>query len=197
MARRTKQSSEDTPTRHTVVLSDVESMYWKLTWDIQQFNDIQRNSPDFVEPLAYAAINVCIAARSLRDWTVSTFVEQRRAEKRPIKESDVVDHILAHVTQQGMCEAIANTAKHARFHEGKWARGSVRVDIAEPNEDDPGGLILRHLHEDGAWPSLALNAFMSLESNWWGELQNLGFAFARTPPAWRQRQIQEIFGKAP
>ena len=166
----------------------------ELAWDIQQFDNIQRNYPEDVEPLGYAAINVCIAAASLRNWTVSQYVEMKRADGALIKEADVTTHIYRYVTQQVMCEAIANTAKHARFSEGKWTGGSVRIDFEEPSEDDPGGLILRHLHDNGAMPSIALNAFMSLETNWWGELQNLGFAFSRSPPGWRQREIRKIFG---
>ena len=194
MAKGRKATSNENPARHTVVISDVESMYWKLSWDIQQFDEIQRNYPEVVEPLAYAAINVCISAVSLRDWTVATFVAKSRANGKKVKESIVVDHIHKHVLQQAMCEAIANTAKHARFHEGKWEGGSVRIDFEESDEDDSGGLVLRHIHEDGAFTSIALNAFMSMDSNWWAELQNLGFAFPRTPPEWRQRQLQKIFG---
>ncbi len=194
MIRRSPTS--ELPSRHTVVVSDVESMFWKLSWDIIQFDDLQRNQPDLIEPLAYAAINVCIAASSLRDWAVSAFVSKTRESGRKVTEAEVVKHIHAHVLQQAMCEAIANTAKHSRFNEGQWVGGSVRVEFDEPSEDDPGGLILRHIHEDGAYSGIALNAFMNLESNWWGVLQNLGFAFPRTPPEWRQRQLRAIFGRA-
>lgn len=183
--------------RHTAVISDVPAMFWKLAWDIDQFDDIQRSDPDLVEPLAFAAINVCVSAASLRDWVATAFVAKRRSEGRKTSKKEVVDHIYRHVQQQQMCEAIANTAKHSRFSEGDWLGGSVIIDSVEPSEDDPGGLILRHLHADGAYNSIALNAFMSLEMNWWGELQNLGFAFPRIGPEWRQRRIRRIFGKRP
>lgn len=190
---RTPESSE-LPKRHTVVVSDVESMFWKLYWDIHQFDEIQRNDPYVVEPLAYAAINVCIAASSLRAWTVSAFVSDRRALGKKVTESEVISHIHHHVSQQAMCEAIANTAKHSRFNEGQWVGGSVRIDFEEPSEDDPGGLILRHIHRDGAYSGVALNAFINLESNWWAELQNLGYSFPRTPPEWMQRKLRAMFG---
>ena len=116
MAKCRTPTSNENPARHTVVISDVVSMYWKLSWDIQQFDEIQRDYPEVVEPLAYAAINVCISALSLRDWTVAAFVAKSRADGKKVNESMVVDHIHKHILQQAMCEAIANTAKHARFH---------------------------------------------------------------------------------
>ena len=68
------------------------------------------------------------------------------------------------------------------------------MDVDEPSEEDEGGLILRHIYDNGQYSSVALNSFMYLETNWWGELQNLGFAFPRAPPEWRQRQLRAIFG---
>jgi hypothetical protein len=186
------QLNQQTPERHTAVISNVPGMFWKLAWDIDQFDDIQRNDPILGDPLAFAAINVCISASSLRGWAVAAVVAKQRLEGKKIEEKQVSDHIYQHVEQQRMCEAIANTAKHSRFREAEWQGGHVRIDYEEPTEDDPGGLILRHIHEDGAFTSIALNAFMCLERNWWGELQNLGFAFPHTDPEWRQRRIREL-----
>jgi hypothetical protein len=186
------QLNHQTPERHTGVITDAPGMFWKLAWDIDQFDDIQRNDPSLEEPLAFAAINVCISASSLRAWTVTSYVAQQRLKGNKISDKEVSDHIYQHVEQQRMCEAIANTAKHSRFKEAEWRGGYVSVDFDDPTEDDPGGLILRHIHEDGAFTSKALNAFMCLERNWWGELQNLGFAFDRTGPEWRQRRIRAL-----
>lgn len=182
------------PSRHTVVISDVPSMYWKLVWDIDQFGEIQRYDSELMEPLAFSAINVCISASSLRDWVVTAYVARQRSEDRKAQRDQVIEHIYRHISQQKMCEAIANTAKHSRFNEGQWTGGSVRIDFDEPTEDAPGGFILRHVHEDGVFSSIALNAFDSLRRNWWGELQNLGFAFPNTAPAWQQVRLQRLFG---
>lgn len=178
------------PTRHTVVISDVPSMYWKLVWDIDQFGEIQRFDSELVEPLAFSAINVCISAASLRDWVATAYVARQRSAGKKIQRDEVIEHIYSHVRQQKMCEAIANTAKHSSFSEGQWSGGFVRIDFDEPTEDSSGGFILRHVHEDGAFTSIALNAFDSLRRNWWGELQNLGFAFPNTVPAWQQLRLQ-------
>lgn len=91
-----------------------------------------------------------------------------------------------------MCEAIANTAKHSRFDEGRWRDGFVRIDFDAPTEDNPGGIILRLMNVDGPFTSIALNAFMLLERNWWAELQNLGFAFPNIDPEWRQRRYKSM-----
>jgi hypothetical protein len=179
-----------TPALHTVVISDVPSMFWKLAWDIDQFDDIQRNDPDIFEPLAFAAINVCISATSLRDWVVLAYL----ANAGTMTKEKVMEHIHDHVPQQKTCGAIANTAKHSGFREGKWSGGSVRIDLDEPDEDFPGGLILRHVHANDASTNIALNEFMSLERNWWNELQNLGFTFPNIGPEWRQRRIRAKFG---
>lgn len=184
------------PVTHTAAIANVEGMFWKLAWDIDQFDDIQRGRPELIEPLAFAAINVCISATSLRDWVAATYVSQMRENGQSAAKSEVVDHIYRHVRQQRMCEAIANTAKHSRFDESGWKGGSVRVTLLEPSEDDPGGYVLEHVHEGGAYTSMALKAFESLERNWWGELQNLGFAFPHTGPEWRQQHIRKRLGKA-
>lgn len=68
------------PTRHTAVIGDVSTMWQKLAWDIQVFDDIQRDAPQEREPLGFAAVNVCIAASSLRNWTETAFAQRRRRE---------------------------------------------------------------------------------------------------------------------
>jgi len=172
-------------------------MWEKLSWDIAQFDDIQRGSPDLPEPLGFAAINVCIAAASLRDWTVAAFVERRRREKRPVKERDVIEHIFEHVPQQRMCEAIANTAKHSRMRPGLWPGGTVRLEWEDDSEIDPPQYVLRHIHADGGFESIALNAFGTMQRCWWGELQNLGFAFSANVVSyeWQQRRLRAMFGE--
>lgn len=194
---RRRGSSGEGAGRHTAVVVDVPSMWEKLVWDVDKFEEIQRDHPDLPEPLGFAAINVCISASSLRHWAVGAFRRRRRAEGEPVSERDVLDHIYAHVPSQRMCEAIANTAKHASFDAGGWPGGSVRPESREPDEDDPGGYVLQHVHEDGAYESIALNAFGALTRSWWGELQNLGFAFPGGVATieWKQRKLRTMFGR--
>ena len=103
--------------------------------------------------------NQCLHRRSeLADWTVTSFVARKRDEGKPTTDADVRAHIHARVRQQGMCEAIANTAKHSRLKDRMWPDGEVRIDWNDASEDDPAGFILRHVHPGGI-QSIALNAF--------------------------------------
>lgn len=171
-------------------------MWEKLTWDIQQFDQIQRSNPDIPEPLGFAAINVCISAASLRDWTLAAVMRRRRAEKMPVNKQAVLDHIYENVPQQKMCEAIANTAKHAALSTSRWPNGAVQLTYEDDSESDPPSYVLRHIHSDGISESIALNAFGTLQRCWWSELKNLDFDIGTNPLGfeWRQRQLREIFG---
>lgn len=191
-----KRSVGGDPRKHTAIIGDVETMWQKLVWDSHQFDQIQRGNPDLKEPLGFAAINVCIAAASLADWTVASVVARRRDAGKPTTDAKVREHIYAHVPQQAMCEAIANTAKHARLKDGLWPDGEVRIDWEDASEDDPPGFFLRHVHPDGI-QSIALNAFGVLQRHWWGELQNLGFPFSGNIGEfeWWQRHVETIFGR--
>lgn len=195
MATRKRPVGGD-PRKHTAIIGDVETMWQKLVWDIHQFDQIQRSNPDLKEPLGFAAINVCIAAASLADWTVASVVARRRDEGKLTTDGDIRAHIHAHVPQQAMCEAIANTAKHARLKDGLWLDGEVRIDWEDASEHDPPGFILRHIHP-GGMQSIALNAFGVLQRNWWAELQKLGYTFSGNIGEfeWWQRHIESIFGR--
>lgn len=176
--------------RHTVTIASVEDLYWKLVWDVLRLDDIQRGGTKDPEPLAYAAINVCIAAVSLRDWTVAALLgpDATKAEKIGLYEK-----IRASVAAQVMCEAVANTAKHSSFREDRWIGGSLSIVDVPADEDDPGGLRLQ-LSPPQPSGGIALNAFLTMEEEWWTTLQNLGIGFPRRPPEWRQRQLRAIFG---
>jgi len=191
-----KRSVDGDPRKHTAIIGDVETMWQKLVWDIHQFDQIQRSNPDLREPLGFAAINVCIAAASLADWTVASYVRRQRAEGKRTTDADVRTHIHHHVPQQAMCEAIANTAKHACLREGLWLDGEARIEWEDASEYNPSGFILRHVDSSGT-QSIALNAFNTLQCNWGGELQNLDFLFSSNIGEfeWWQRHFESIFGR--
>lgn len=191
-----KRSLGGDPRKHTAIIGDVETMWQKLVWDIHQFDQIQRGNPDLKEPLGFAAINVCITAASLADWTVASVVERQRNEGKPTTDASVRKDIYTRVRQQAMCEAIANTSKHSRLKDGLWPDGEVRIDWEDASEDNPSGFILRHVHPDGI-QNIALNAFGVLQHNWWGALQYFGFAFSGSIGEfeWWQRHVEAIFGR--
>ena len=91
---------------HTVVIGSAVDMWSKLAWDVDVFEDIQRSFPNEKQPLAYAAINVCIAAISLRDW-VQAAVKHRAGDEW--NKDAFFQDLRDAVPELVVCEAIANT----------------------------------------------------------------------------------------
>jgi hypothetical protein len=181
-------------TMHTAVIGTVVEMWEKLAWDIDIFEDIQRRYPDETQPLAYAAINVCIAAASLGDWVLKTIEPQFSAESA----SRIRDQIAAQVPELNMCRAIANTAKHLEYKESRWAGGRVDLVWEEGDEYGPPGYALYHVHNDGQSMTLAFNSFQALKEAWWKTLVAEGLATGQMPsPKWMQNKLTRIFGPAP
>lgn len=194
MQRPSSQSVQPT-TLHTAIIGDAGNMWSKLAWDADVCRDVQISYPSEQQPLAYAAINVCIAAWSLRNWVEGELIRRARTQGAKF---DIAAHRVAMntaVPEQAMCEAIANTAKHARHEDGGWPGGQVSLDWQEGDEDCPEGFELRHLNGDGGGGALAVNSFHALCENWWKFLNTLGLAqeVPRTPE-WQQNKLRRIFG---
>jgi len=147
--------------------------------------------PDEPEPLAYAAINVCIAANSLKDWVQKAVPRSDRATKEALDQE-----IRSAIPLQAMCDAIANTSKHSSHSDGYWG-GSVSLAWEEGDEWAPEGYVLRHVDADGAPGGvygLAANHFNALLDSWWTFLltRSLVKPDQRTP-AWMQRKLRRTF----
>ena len=185
-------------TRHTAVIRDPASMWSKLAWDVEVFRDIQVSYPDEPESLAYAAVNVCIAAWSLRNWVESVRGRNQRRLGIDFDRRAFFDEIAQAIPEQAACDAIANTAKHARLNDGEWAGGRVSLDWQEGDEDCPPGYVLHHFNEDGRYEGLAVNRFVSLCDHWWTWLEANAMAIGmRRIPDWQQRKLRRIFGDRP
>ncbi|MFZ3005384.1 MAG: hypothetical protein WA047_04360 [Phenylobacterium sp.] len=170
-------------------------MWSKLAWDADVCRDVQISYPRERQPLAYAAINVCIAASSLRDWVISELTGRARAAGLKIDEKAHHKAMNAAVPEQAMCEAIANTAKHARHRDGGWPGGQVSLEWQEGDEDCPPGYMLHHLNGSGCAGALAVNSFEALCGNWWNFLRALDLAGDRSrTPEWQQNKLRRIFG---
>ncbi|WP_158266327.1 hypothetical protein [Allosphingosinicella deserti] len=169
-------------------------MWTKLTWDAEVFREIQIAYPDEPEPLAYAAINVCIAAQSLRNWVENSLAIEARKRKEKFSADLFLADLYYHIPQQAMCEAIANTAKHARYNDERWPGGEVRLEWHEGNEDAPPGYMLRQAEAGETVGELAANRFQELCDHWWAylSLRNLSAGTSRLP-AWQQRKLHRIF----
>ncbi|WP_246806901.1 hypothetical protein [Ensifer sp. ENS04] len=184
-------------TKHTAVIGTVVQMWEKLAWDIDVFEDIQRHYPSEKQPLAYAAINICIAAESLRDWVIETIRSQSPADSKPPRDS-IRDRLAADIPQMHMCTAIANTAKHHNFREGRWTGGRVEIAWDEGGEDMPSGFALYHIDGNGR-SKLAFSSFKALKDAWWNTLVAEGLAEPVTEgtiptPEWMQNKLARIFG---
>lgn len=178
--------------QHTVVIGTAVDMWSKLAWDVDVFDDIQRSYPDEALPLAYAAINVCIAATSLRDW-VQAAVKQRAGNTW--NKQDFFQDLRDAVPELAACEAIANTSKHSHFRSGGWVGGRVELIWDDGDEDAPSGYLLYHAASDRQSSCIALSRFTDLSRNWWKHLEHLGLTDGNTQVAeWYSNKMARIFG---
>lgn len=184
--------------RHTAVIGDPISLWSKLAWDIDVFRDIQVSYPDETEPLCYASINVCLSAWSLRNWLESVQARDARRRGETLDSEAFYAEIARTILEQAACEAIANTAKHARLRDGDWPGGEVRLEWREGDEDVPPGYVLLHWSAGAGHEGLAISRFDSLCDHWWAHLNSLGLADGHHRiPDWQQRMLHRIFGRSP
>lgn len=190
-----RPASKRPPIDHTVVINTPAQMLDKLAWDIDVFDDIQRRAPDEKQPLAYAAINVCIAAESLRNWAERELVSFSRLRGADTDRASVLADIHRSIPHQRICDAVANTSKHAGLHEEDWEGGTVRMIWDDPSEDDPGGFSLQH---DGPNGKVSAHAnFTTLLKDWRDFL--LASGLVKEPirlPDWQQHKLRRLFGRA-
>lgn len=180
--------------KHTAIISDPVGMWSKLAWDVRIFRDIQVSCPDEVQPLAYAAINVCIAAASLQDWA-ETFLERKSKEAQESWNKDAFYRdVVATIPEQPVCVAIANTSKHSKFRERKWINGEVRLTWEEADEDIPSGYVLSHVISGSHSEGFAISRFDTLCRNWWAYLAAHGLTNGQTDvPEWQTNKLNRIF----
>lgn len=171
-------------------------MWEKLAWDVDVFQDIQRSYPTEEQPLLYSAINVCISAWSLEQWTLAAWTQHLRDRGEAPSRQKFDQLVLSYVPEHPICSAIANTAKHAAYRDGGWPDGEVSLSWADGDEDVPPSFILYHLSPGGVSQTLAFNTFGQVQSNWWRLLVSIGFAHGDQPsPKWMQNKLRRIFGE--
>jgi hypothetical protein len=196
MSRKTRSNRDKSRSAklHTVLIDDPIAMWHKLLWDIDCFENIQRAaySEDEDEPLAYAALNVCIAATSLGDWVVTDWGRKQREKGLTFKRSDFLAQILEAVPVQRICLAIANTAKHSEYQEREWTGGYASLSFEPSDEHSPGGLTL-YYRQDGQQTS-AFASFDALGQTWGRLLVELGYGDISLPsPRWWKQKMRRIF----
>ena len=133
----------------------------------------------------------------MRDWAETAFCRRARDAGLKFDAKRFEAELMQAVPAQAMCEAIANTAKHSRFDDGKWPNGQVTIDWEDGDEDSPSGWILRN-HVGGASRGLAVNGFADLPKDWWTHLVVLDLVEGPMRlPEWQQRKLKRMFGRPP
>lgn len=183
-------------TKHTAIISDPVSMWSKLAWDADCFRDIQTSYPDEREPLAYAAINVCIAAASLQDWVEESLKRTAKEAGAPWDKVTLYtfyQDVTSAVPEQSACVAIANTSKHSEFRERRWVNGEVLLAYEEGDENVPSGYVLYHAIADSHSEGVAVSRFDDLCRNWWKFLTVRGLTEGRSDmPEWKNNKLNRI-----
>lgn len=184
----------DETKKHTAIINDPVGMWSKLAWDADVFSDIQKSYPDERQPLAYAAINVCIAASSLQSWVEAFLKRKSRKSKEPWVADTFRQGILETIPEQPACIAIANTSKHSGFRERPWHNGEVRLSWEEGDEDTPSGYVLYHVISGGHSESIAVSRFDALCRNWLTYLAAHRLTNGQTDmPEWRTNKLNRMF----
>jgi len=171
-------------------------MWEKLAWDVDQYQDIQRSHPREKQPLAFAAINVCIAAWSLGQWVKCAWKQERRLAGEKANDKLFYDLIQRLVPAQAICASVANTAKHAAHQDQEgWEGGEVRLDWEDGDENIPPTFVLRHVDSNQMKMEAAYSTFEAVRNDWWTCLVTLGFASGtQRSPEFMQNKLRRIFG---
>lgn len=170
-----KPKSALSPVLRTAIIASSVDMWKKMTWNLHSFQDLQRENPDEVdlEPLVYAAINLCISAQSLKEWVRGEVLRSKRAGGENYSDQDFMGEVKSGVPLQEMCDAIANTVKHSRLNENEWVGGTLRVSYIEADEYTPDAHLLEHSTDGQSW-YISANALADLRHQWWSLLQHFG-----------------------
>lgn len=186
------------PTRHTVLINNATTMWEKMYWDIAVFEDIQRSYPTENQPLVFSAINACISAWSLQEWTwKETSRSGRKNGDARSEKKKFIKKLNEEVLIQGMCADIANTAKHGEYGEKGWPGGAISLEWVSGSEDTPPGFML--------WRSgvragvrgrvLLFDDFVDLPAKWWHFLKAQSLVSCDQPtPDWLRHKFARIFG---
>lgn len=192
--RKRRDSSKHSPILHTLILDDIRTAWEKMYWDIDVFGDVQRSYPEEQEPLAYAALNACISASSLENWSLVYWTRQLREKGCRVNDSDFHDLLSTMIPHQGLCVDVANTTKHGDHRENRWKGGKLDLRYNEADEYTPSGFTVLKLHESGS--SSLYNDLHDLPRLWWLFLEKIDLVSGEQPtPEWWQRKMSRIFNR--
>ena len=186
-----RQISQQDVRAHTVLIGDVRAMWEKLWWDVDVFCDVQRAYPDERQPLVYAALNACISAWSLEQWSKAAYKHALRktGADAPVDFDSLLSQM---VPAQAACADIANTTKHGSHRESRWHGGQLTLDWDEGSEYYPSGF---HLLKNESGESIAFfSSLDALPRGWWGFLERVSLVEGPMPtPDWFRNKMSRIF----
>lgn len=193
MRKRVNNSYKE-PILHTLIISDIRGAWEKMYWEVDVFGDIQRSYPEEHEPLAYAALNTCISASSLENWSLSAWRTKFAKKDRRTKDIEFRELLEAIVPNQGLCVDVANTTKHGHHREDRWRGGELNLRYDEADEDSPSGFTVLKSHVSGK--GYLYNDLHDLPRRWWMFLQKVDLVTGEQPtPDWWQRKMSRMFGQ--
>ncbi len=126
MAKR-RAPPQKSPKLHTLIIEDVHSAWEKMYWDVDVFGDVQTAYPEEHEPLAYTALNACLSASMLENWSLVAWKQQCRQKDLKKKSNDFFDLLADFIPNQGLCVDVANTTKHGNHREERWSGGQLSL----------------------------------------------------------------------
>jgi hypothetical protein len=183
------------PTLHTLIIGDVRTAWEKMYWDVDLFGDAQRSFPEEQEPLAYLALNACIAVSSLENWSLTEWKRQRRKNNFKAQDTEFYDVLESMIPHQGLCVDVANTTKHGSHRELRWKGGELGLRYDEASEHCPPGFVVLKLHENGT--SYLYNDLHDLPRLWWAFLRAVDLVSGEQPtPDWWQRKVTRLFNRS-
>lgn len=192
--RKRQDGSQQSPTFHTLIIDGLRMAWEKMWWDVDVFGDVQRSFPEEQEPLAYAALNACISASSLENWSLMEWKRQRRKRGSRPKDSEFYDLLASMIPHQGLCVDVANTTKHGDHRESRWQGGKLDLRYDEADEDSPSGFTVLKLHSSGT--SYLYNDLHDLPRSWWRFLVEVELVSGEQPtPEWWQRKMAREFNQ--
>lgn len=182
------------PEAHTVLITDVVTMWEKLYWDVERYQEIQRSYPKERQPIAFAAINVCIAAWSLEQWAKTAWMRKARNSTGKAEVSQFHDLVRDNVPEQSICADVANTSKHAAFDDRRHG-GEVSLEWDEGDDEVPPTFVLRHMGSLDTAKVSAYDTFDNVRRHWWKFLVSADLASGPMKvPEFMQNRLRQIFG---
>lgn len=159
--RRVKENPYRDHPNLLTTLNSVAEKYRKLEWNFERYEDAVLRRPCDPDDVMFTALDFCVAATALRDWTKLRFRQEARAgnsfNSELATEDDVLTHIYRTVRWQGAIDSISRAIKHGTYDDTSWREGVAFPATFMPGDRQPeidsledGVAILHYMHANRA-----------------------------------------------